>query len=403
MAVCGYGASGRNGGWASSLFPLDDESFAQRHGRDALLQLRSTLRRSVADLGETMRDDNIDGDFVQGGWLSFARNLAQEQRLVKRIERARLLGESEDDLRWLDESELRHVGYVVGARGATYSPHCARLHPAKLVRSLSDVVERLGASIYEDTQVTKIVPGSATRRPRLLSVGGTVRADYVIRATEGFTPSLPGERRSVAPIYSMMIATEPQSKRFWSEAGFSRYETFGDARHNIIYGQRTADDRIAFGGRGAPYHFGSSIEPRFDEHHPTFRALETTLRELFPTLEGAITHRWGGPLAMPRDHEPSVVIDHRGGLVKVGGYTGDGVVLSRVCARAIADALAAPNDDSEFTSLAFVHHESPKWEYEPLRWLGAKSAQSLANRIDRADARNASTPRAEKWLGRLLS
>jgi glycine/D-amino acid oxidase-like deaminating enzyme len=200
-----------------------------------------------------------------------------------------------------------------------------------------------------------------------------------------------------------MIASEPQSEGFWGDAGFSRYETFSDARQNIIYAQRTADDRIAFGGRGAPYHFGSSVEQRFDAHRRTFRALETTLRELFPTLSGAITHRWGGPLAMPRDHEPSVVIDHRAGLIKVGGYTGDGVVLSHVCARVIADALGAPDVDGEFASLAFVHHESPKWEYEPLRWIGAKTAQSLANRIDRADARNASAPRAERRLGRLLS
>jgi glycine/D-amino acid oxidase-like deaminating enzyme len=277
------------------------------------------------------------------------------------------------------------------------------LHPAKLVRALSEVVERLGATIYEDTLVTRIVPGSGNRRPRLVSVGGTVSADYVVRATEGFTPNLPGDRRSVVPIYSMMIASEPQSEGFWGDAGFSRYETFSDARQNIIYAQRTADDRIAFGGRGAPYHFGSSVEQRFDAHRRTFRALETTLRELFPTLSGAITHRWGGPLAMPRDHEPSVVIDHRAGLIKVGGYTGDGVVLSHVCARVIADALGAPDVDGEFASLAFVHHESPKWEYEPLRWIGAKTAQSLANRIDRADARNASAPSAERRLGRLLS
>jgi glycine/D-amino acid oxidase-like deaminating enzyme len=400
-AVCGFGASGRNGGWASSLFPLDDAHFLERHGLDALLRMRALLQRAVVDLGQAIHDDGIDADFVQGGWLCFARNQAQEQRLKLRVQRAPEFGDG--DLLWLGEGELRDVGYVQGARGATYSPHCARLHPAKLVRALSEVVERLGATIYEDTLVTRIVPGSGNRRPRLVSVGGTVSADYVVRATEGFTPNLPGDRRSVVPIYSMMIASEPQSEGFWGDAGFSRYETFSDARQNIIYAQRTADDRIAFGGRGAPYHFGSSVEQRFDAHRRTFRALETTLRELFPTLSGAITHRWGGPLAMPRDHEPSVVIDHRAGLIKVGGYTGDGVVLSHVCARVIADALGAPDVDGEFASLAFVHHESPKWEYEPLRWIGAKTAQSLANRIDRADARNASAPSAERRLGRLLS
>ena len=116
-----------------------------------------------------------------------------------------------------------------------------------------------------------------------------------------------------------MIATEPLPTDFWDEVGFANYETFADDRHLIIYGQRTSDDRIAFGGRGAPYHFGSSVEPRFDANQKVFDKLETTLRELFPTLTGSVTHTWGGPLAMPRDHSPFVRVDFDSGLAAAGG------------------------------------------------------------------------------------
>jgi len=222
-----------------------------------------------------------------------------------------------------------------------------------------------------------------------------------MRATEGFTPTLPGERRTVAPIYSLMIATEPQSPAFWHDAGFRHYPTFADDRHAIIYGQRTADDRIAFGGRGAPYHFGSSVEERFDEDAKTFRALEHTLRELFPTFNSAISHRWGGPLALPRDREPSVVFDPESGLAAAGGYTGDGVVLSRVCAIALADLITNPGSVTDHTNLAFVHHQSRKWEYEPLRWMGINAGRSFATRADAVEHTGRQS-RASDLLGRLL-
>ena len=400
-SLCGFGASGRNGGWASALYPLAEHAVLERHGADAAEHLRLLLQRAVDDLGDSVREDRIDAHFVKGGSLTFARNPIQASRLRDEVAHARDRGRGEHDLRWLDEHELYDYGYVAGALGATYSPHCARLHPARLARGLGDVVERLGVTIYEDTAVTRIIPASRSRRARIITVGGTVSADVVVRATEGFTPTLPGERRTVAPIYSLMIATEPQSPAFWRDAGFRHYPTFADARHAIIYGQRTADDRIAFGGRGAPYHFGSSVEERFDQDDKTFRALEHTLRELFPTFNGAISHRWGGPLALPRDREPSVVFDPESGLAAAGGYTGDGVVLSRVCAIALADLITKPDSVTDHTNLAFVHHQSRKWEYEPVRWMGINAGRSFAARADVVEHTGRHS-RASGLLGRLL-
>jgi len=250
--------------------------------------------------------------------------------------------------------------------------------------------------------VTRIIPGRPGRRAEVVTVAANVHADFVVRATEGFTPNLPHERRTVVPLYSLMIATEPLGRDFWDEVGFARYETFADDRHLIIYGQRTSDDRIAFGGRGAPYHFGSSVEARFDTNHKVFDKLEATLRELFPMMSGSITHAWGGPLAMPRDHSPYVRVDFESGMASAGGYTGDGVVLSRVAATALADLITRPDIETAFTRLSFVQHSGRHWEFEPFRWMGINAGLALANWADRVEAKYGRESRARRWLDRLV-
>lgn len=401
--VCGFGASGRNGGWASALYPLGDEAIISRHGRDAFDRLRQQLRRGVFELGQSLARDDIDAHFVQGGTLDFARSLLQVRRLRQRVESARELGYTAEDLVWLDPPDAKARGHVAGALGATYSPHCARLHPARLVRGLASVSERLGVEIFENSPVTRIVGSSGRSAAEVATAGASVHARFVVRATEGFTPTLAHQRRSVAPIFSLMIASEPQSPGFWDEAGFGQYETFADDRHLIIYGQRTSDDRLAFGGRGAPYHFGSTVEPRFDENPKVFSLLEATLRELFPSLEGDVAFRWGGPLAMARDQSPSVLVDYQRGLASAGGYTGDGVVMSYVAANALADLLTAPDVATQYTTLPFVQHPSKPWEFEPWRWLGINAALGAASWADRVEARTQRESRAGRWLERLLN
>ncbi len=395
QAVCGFGASGRNGGWASALYPLEDAAVTDRHGADALHHLQRVLRDAVRDLGAALDEDGVDAHFHQGGTLTFARSDLQRERL-------QAAARESDDHEWLDEHAARERARVSDLRGALYTPHCARVHPARLVTGLADAVERLGVQIVENTKVLRILPARAGRRATVVTAGGTVHADVVVRATEGFTPGLPGERRTVAPLYSLMIATEPLPATFWEATGFEGRETFTDGRHLLIYGQRTADDRIAFGGRGAPYHFGSTVEPRFDADDGVFDLLERTLRELFPHLEGAVTHRWGGPLAMPRDLEPTVTVDHASGLAALGGYTGDGVVLTRVAATALADLLSDPGRTTEFTSLPFVHHVSRPWEPEPFRWLGINIGLGLATWADHYERRTGRPTRATAWLEKLL-
>ena len=403
QSLCGFGASGRNGGWASALYPVSDDAVVARYGQGEFAHLRKTLQRAVIELGAAADLDGINADYVRGGSLTLARSELQVQRLEGAVEHSRTLGVSEADFSWLDASAARERIAISEVRGATFTPHCARIHPARLVRGLAASVEHLGAHVFENTRVTRIVPGRKGRRPEVLTVGASVHADVVVRATEGYTPTLPRSRRDLVPIYSLMVASEPQSDEFWADVGLANYETFSDGRHLLIYGQRTEDNRIAFGGRGAPYHFGSTVEPRFDHNAKVFALLEATLHELFPSLAGSVTHRWGGPLAMPRDHSPSVVVDLGTGLASAGGYTGDGVVLSHVCATALADLLTAPEQDTDHTRLPFVQHPRRRWEFEPLRWLGINAGLSLATWSDHHERRWGSESRANVLLERLMS
>jgi len=400
--ICGFGASGRNGGWVSALFPVSDEHISHNFGAELLSHQRSMLQKSVQNLGDSLSADGIDANFRHGGTLTFARSEVQASRLRSAVQAAHQSGSSPDDLVWLNKEQAKERGHLHGSLGATFSPHCARVHPAKLARGLSDVCEALGVEIFENSTVTRIVPKMRRSQPEVITPQGSIHAEFVIRATEGFTSTFSGERRTVAPIYSLMIASEPQSDDFWHEVGFSKYETFADDRHLIIYGQRTDDNRIAFGGRGSPYHFGSTVEGRFDANQKVFNELGRTLRELFPNLSGEITHQWGGPLGMPRDLMPSVTIDYKTGIGSAGGYTGDGVTLSYVAGNALADLITSPETTTDFTRLPFVQHHSKKWEMEPFRWLGVNAGLALAKRADHVENKKGQVSKASSLLSRLL-
>ena len=234
--------------------------------------------------------------------MVLARTRAQLARARDDVAHARRWGLGEDDVRLLAGQEARSLLSATKVRGATYTPDCAAVHPGRLVSGLARAVEKRGVTIYERTPATGLEPG------RVRTERGTVRAEVVVRATEGYTRSLRGRRRELAPVYSLIIATEPLPAETWERIGLRRRETFSDYRHVIVYGQRTADDRLVFGGRGAPYHFASAIKPGFDRDDRVFAALRATLVDLFPVLASArITHAWGGALGVPA------------GLVRLGG------------------------------------------------------------------------------------
>ena len=395
--IAGFGASGRNGGWCSALYPESLTGLARRHGAERPVALYQEMQRTVDEVGRVAATEGIDCHFHKGGTVVLARSAAQLARARDEVEEARSFGFGEEDLRLLGADEARQRCGASRVLGGTYTPHCAAIHPARLARGLARVVERRGVRIYEQT------PATALEARTVHTVRGRVRADVVVRATEGYTPALPGQRRTLAPIYSLMIATEPLPPEFWARAGLAERETFSDHRNLIIYGQRTADDRLAFGGRGAPYHYGSAVRTSYDREPRIHVALAHSLRGLFPDLsprlgEPRIAHAWGGPLGVARDWTASVGYDRETGLAWGGGYVGDGVATANLAGRTLAHLITGT--DSDLTALPWVGHRWRRWEPEPLRWLGVNAGLWATATADRTEARRGRPSRLARVVHR---
>ena len=379
--IAGFGASGRNGGWCSALFPASTAALARAHGRDAALAMRRAMVATVDEVGRVAAAEGIDCDFVRGRTLALARTPLQLAAARAEVLEARGYGVA--DLRLVETS-------VGGALGATLDPACARLHPAKLVRGLARVVEARGVVIYEGTEVLDWAEGGVT------TDRGAVTAAHVVIATEGYGATLPKSRRDILPLYSLMIATEPLDDAVWRDIGIEHGQTFTDYRHLLIYGQRTADNRFAFGGRGARYHWGSAIRDGYDRVPRVFDHLRASLVELFPQAAGAaVTHRWGGPLGVPRDWHAGVRYDPATGIGAAGGYVGDGLSTTNLAGRTLADLITGAS--TPLTALPWVNHRSPRWEPEPLRFAGANLglvAMTLADAEERVTGRPSVAARA---------
>ena len=386
----GYGASGRNGGWCSALFPTPWRALERASSPAEALRLHRRMAGTVGEVGSVLAAEGIEAGYQRGGTVTLARSRAQLTRLRAEVDVARVRGFGEDDLRLLDgEGARRHLD-ASDTIGGTFTPHCAAVHPARMVRGLATAVEARGVRIFEHTPVRRIEPGGVTTDP------GRVTADVVVRATEGYTARLPGSRREVAPVYSLMVATEPLSLDQWQSVGLADRPTFSDGRHVIVYGQRTADDRLVFGGRGAPYHFGSRITAAQDQEPRVFAMLRATVRSLLPQLSGVrFTHAWGGPLGIARDWSASVGLDRSTGLAWAGGYVGDGVGTSNLAGRTLADLVL--ERDTDLVTLPWVNHRSRPWEPEPLRWVGINAglrAMRLADWEERRTGRPSRVARA---------
>lgn len=360
--IAGFGASGRNGGWCSALFPASTAALERRHGLDAALAMRRAMIDTVDEVGRVAQAEGIDCDFAKSGTLLFARSKPQLARATAEVAEAEHYGV--DKVRWLSSPQDVSKPGPVGTMATILEPACARLHPGKLVRGLARVVESLGGTVFEETEVV------AWEQGRVTTNRGAVAAGSIVIATEGFGASFPQTHRRILPLYSLMIATEPLPDSFWDEIGIDHGNTFSDFRHLLIYGQRTADNRLAFGGRGARYHWGSSIRAGYDRVPRVFEHLRRTLVELFPQVaDAAVTHRWGGPIGVPRDWHAAVDHDATSGIVWAGGYVGDGLSTTNLAGRTIADLVTG--EDSELVELPWVNHRSRDWEPEPLRFVGA--------------------------------
>jgi glycine/D-amino acid oxidase-like deaminating enzyme len=378
----GFGASGRNGGWLTNTVTGGRERYAASHGRDAAIAQQRALNDTVDEVIAVAAREGIDADIAKGGEFGVARTPSQLARL-----RSAVKAEQEwphTDVEELDAASTAARIAVHDALGGVWHPHCARVHPAKLAAGLAAAVERLGVRIYEQTHVREIAPG------RAVTDRGVVTATHVLRATEGFTADLRGEHRTWLPMNSSMIVTEPLPASAWSAIGWEGRETLGDFAHVYMYAQRTADDRIAFGGRGVPYRYASHVDEDGTTQQRTIASLTHLLREFFPdAAEVPIAHAWAGVLGVPRDWAASVGHDRDTGLGWAGGYVGTGVTATNLAGRTLADLVLAR--DTDLVRLPWVGHRAKKWEPEPLRWLAVNAIYAAYRTADRFEASGSGT------------
>jgi len=370
----GFGASGRNGGWCSGDLPVTLDELSDAVGRDAALRLQLDAFAAVDGVGAAVAEDRIACDWSREGSLVVATNPAHVERLRAAEAAWRRHGVGPDDVRFEPPDAVAARVRTAEVHGGLFNAHCAVLHPRKLVDGLARAVESRGGTIHERTPVSAVAPG-VLQSPR-----GRVRAGRIIRATEAYG----GRDRRFVPLYSLMVATEPLPSSAWDEIGWSRRVAVADGRNMVTYAQRTADGRIAFGGRGAPYHLGSRVRDRYDAVGRVHRRLAAAIRDLFPAASGAsITHEWGGALAAPRDWRARVV--RTGDGVAVGGYVGDGVALSYLAGRTAAHAVL--DDGHELLGSPLLSATGPRWEPEPLRWVGINGLLALTSLADAVESR----------------
>jgi glycine/D-amino acid oxidase-like deaminating enzyme len=183
-----------------------------------------------------------------------------------------------------------------------------------------------------------------------------------------------------------MIVTEPLPAEVWAQLRWEGAETLLDGSHLYTYSQRTADGRIAIGGRGVPYRFGSRTDREGPVPSRTVQDLRARLCSMFPALEAVpIARAWHGVLGVSRDWCPTVGLDPASGIGFAGGYAGEGVAASNLAGRTLRDLILGR--DTELTQLPWVGTPARNWEPEPLRFIGALGVYRLYREADRRESK----------------
>lgn len=364
--VAGYGASGRNGGAVVAQVNGSREFWARRGGgRDAAVRMERAIQNSVHEIGKVVERESIDCDYAANGILMVARTLLEARNFQAGVAEDRDYGFGPEDSRFLDRNEVLDRINVESALGARWSSHCASVDGGRLARGLAVAVERHGGVIYENSEVTRIEPGRAD------TARATVRARHIIRATEAYTGSLEGERRSVVPIHTSMLATEVLTESQLQQLRWTGHEALL-AEHPFLHLQFTTDNRLTIGGDDprVPYHWASRTDADGPASPKVVAHYVAELVSLFPFLEGVqVANSWQGVFGTTRQWAPHVSLDPSTGLGEAGGYVGEGLAASNLAGRTMRDLVLGR--DTDLTRLPWTNMVARRWEPEPLRMIGA--------------------------------
>jgi glycine/D-amino acid oxidase-like deaminating enzyme len=390
----GFGASGRNGGWLTGGFAWSHEKYLAQSTEAAVRAMVQQMNGTVDEVIRVADAEGIKADILRTDELMVATTPAQLARVKAEVAHRQHWGENRVHVIGAEETTARVN--IPGVLGAMVVEGVARVQPAKLVRGLADVVERLGVRICEGTTVTAIAPGVVT------TDRGRVTARHILRCTEGFTATLPGLKRDWLPLNSAQIATEPLPAAVWDQIGWNGHEILGDFANAYCYCQRTREGRITVGARGVPYKFGSAIDTSGIPDPETIRRLTAILHRHFPATRAyRVDHAWCGVLGVPRDWCATVGLDPATGIGWAGGYVGVGVSTSNLAGRTLADLVTGAK--TNLTGLPWVNRRVRKWEPEPLRWMGVHGMYGLYGMADRREEARRGPPSRLAALGNILT
>jgi len=365
-ACCGYGASGRNGGFCdagfSGLLHYVDAVGPQlgRKAFDASLFGITQIERMVTEHG-------VQCDFEKNGMFEAAFDEEQARQLEHHQARYRSMGLDATLVQGRElEAEVRSPRYVAGLE----FPYGAIVNPAKLARGMKSVVERAGVEVRERTVVLRVAPGKIHR---IETEMGEISAPTLVLGLNGYAPKLGFFRDRVLPLCSYVIATEPLSSAQWDSIGWKHRQGIADMRVLFDYQRPTADGRIVVGGSDAPYFAHDDLSS--GNYKPAIDAVTKSLFTTFPQLEGLrIDHAWGGTMGFTMDFTPSVGVMGDDKNIFYGvAYNGEGVAFSQTAGRIICELMAG--EHSDLTELCVVNHQMP--------YLGPSSLRIVFERLNK--------------------
>jgi len=391
----GSGASGHNDGYAMTVLDMSLHHLVERHGPERAGAAHEAVARSVVEIGEFCSEHGIDAEYELNGFAALAVNDGQLWRLERDLEAAQRIG-ADHDFSFFEGDEARAVIGSPIVRGLLKEGRGAMLNPHKLVRGLARTVEEMGVRIFERSPATEVAGG------RVETELGAVEAPRVVVATNAYQHEFPQFKDKVVPLWSYAMATQPLSDEQRDRISWPGREGFEDKRNFITIGRWTADGRILWGGRLAPYFYGNGMDLRHMSNERVFGELRDAWGEFFPMWSDVrFTHAYGGCVAITASFLPYVGT-LGDGIFYGYGYNGHGVAPSHTVARALCDLLL--ERESEFTRLVFVDQDrEPTLPPEPLRFLGTRMTTALLDRQDRRMDRGGGVGEMDPLLLRVIN
>ncbi|MFL0365565.1 NAD(P)/FAD-dependent oxidoreductase [Pseudobacillus sp. 179-B 2D1 NHS] len=321
----GSGASGRNGGQILTGYVLSISQLTKKYGLSAAKQMLQLTLDSIDLIEEIIQENNIKCDFYREGHLHAAYKPAHLETLKR--EQERLMKDFSYEVQVVEKAEMQQELNTPLYAGGCIDRNSAIFHPLNYALALANRVEELGGTIYEKTEALKIdrIPNG---KVTVTTNEGKITADQIVIVTNAYSGSLhEAIGRSVIPIESIMIATEPLPPDTLKGL-IKKNRGVYDTKNLLYYFRKTADHRLAFGGSGR-------TTSRRDAGRLFFQ-LREGMNRVFPDLETArIEYEWSGKVGFTREKIPYM------GQLEDGthfafGYAGHGAAMSTLMGKLLA-------------------------------------------------------------------